>query len=126
MTALAPDGTTLTDTRPRLVPPRSKRIPDTAVDPELAAEEIRMALDGKTVVVWSNGVLTDLSTGLRDLKIPWPVPTGYGRRHDLFQMALAWRGGIGSSRFRVRDGSQSGVRAWALWDGPVRVASTRC
>ncbi|MFF8423174.1 hypothetical protein [Streptomyces sp. NPDC015680] len=94
VTALAPTGETLIDTRPRLVPPRSKGIPDETVDPELAAEEIRTALDGKTVVAWSGHVLTDLSTALRDLKISWPVPTGYGRRHDLFQMTLAWRGDI--------------------------------
>ncbi|MFJ8855653.1 hypothetical protein [Streptomyces sp. NPDC102437] len=94
ITALAPTGKTLLDTRPRLVPPRSKGIPDDVVNPDRAAEEIRTALDGKTVVVWSGSLLTDLSTALRDLKIPWPVPSGYGRRHDLYQMTLAWRGDI--------------------------------
>ncbi|MEV5205164.1 hypothetical protein [Streptomyces sp. NPDC053720] len=94
ITALTPTGEPLLDTRPRLVPPRSKGIPDDVVDPDRAAEEIRTALDGKTVVVWSGDVLAGLSTALRDLKIPWPVPTGYGRRYDLFQMTLAWRGDI--------------------------------
>ncbi|MFB6878947.1 hypothetical protein [Streptomyces sp. NPDC056323] len=74
------------------MPPRSKGIPDDAVDPDRATEEIRTALDGKTVVVRSGDVLTDLSTCLRDLGIPRRVPTGYGRRHELHQMTLAWRG----------------------------------
>ncbi|MEU4506596.1 hypothetical protein [Streptomyces sp. NPDC024089] len=68
-----------------------------------------MALTGReTVVVWSNDVLTDLSTGLRDLGIPWPVPTGHGRCHELLQMTLAWRGDIdpktGSPRLPIAPG----------------------
>ncbi|MEV6750703.1 hypothetical protein AB0N21_41455 [Streptomyces sp. NPDC051080] len=108
ITALAPTGETLLDTRPRLVPPLSKGIPDVVVDPDRTAEEIRTALDGKTIVIWAGYVLTDLSTALRDLDIPWPVPSGYGRRHDLFQMTLAWRGDIdaktGNPRLPVAPG----------------------
>ncbi|WP_405708018.1 MULTISPECIES: hypothetical protein [unclassified Streptomyces] len=88
--ALAPTGENLIDTRPRLVPPRSRGIPDDVVAPFRATEEISTALDGKTVVAWSGDVLTDLFTGLRDLGIPWPVPNGYGRRHELLQMTLGW------------------------------------
>ncbi|MEV7715670.1 hypothetical protein [Streptomyces sp. NPDC088270] len=94
VTALAPDGRTLIDARLRLVPPRSKGIPEDAVDPEAAAEEIRAALAPATVVVWADA-LGDLSAGLSRLGIPWPVPSGYGRRHDLCQMTAAWRGDIG-------------------------------
>ncbi|MFF3631668.1 hypothetical protein [Streptomyces sp. NPDC002164] len=54
ITALAPHGTTLMDTRPRMVPPRSKGVPDDVVDPAEAAGEIRAALGGKTLVVRSN------------------------------------------------------------------------
>ncbi|MFJ2876575.1 hypothetical protein [Streptomyces sp. NPDC087298] len=92
--ALAPDGSTRVDTRLRLVPPRSQGIPEGAADPEPAAEEIRAALAPTTIVVWANA-LSGLSTGLSGLGIPWPLPSGYGRRHDLCQMTAAWRGDIG-------------------------------
>ncbi|MGW2113497.1 hypothetical protein [Streptomyces sp. NPDC001948] len=76
------------------MPPRSQGIPDDAVAPEPAAEEIRAALAPATVVVWADA-LAGLSAGLSGLGIPWPVPSGYGRRHDLLQMTAAWRGDIG-------------------------------
>lgn len=38
------------------------------------ADEIRTAPDGKTVVIWPGGVLTDLGTALRDLGTSWPIP----------------------------------------------------
>ncbi|MFB7852678.1 hypothetical protein ACFC34_37475 [Streptomyces sp. NPDC056053] len=94
ITALDTTGTTLIDTRPRLVPPRSKNIPDHTADPGQAIDEIRAALKEKTVVVWSNDDLTDLATALHTLKIAWPIPGGYNRRHELQQMALAWRGDL--------------------------------
>ncbi|MFE7112697.1 hypothetical protein ACFU98_37830 [Streptomyces sp. NPDC057575] len=42
------------------------------------------------------------------LGTPWPAPTGYGRRHDLSQMTVAWRGDIdpktGTPRLPVAPG----------------------
>ncbi|MCX5098191.1 hypothetical protein [Streptomyces sp. NBC_00439] len=77
------------------MPPRSQGIPEDAVDPEPAAEEIRAALAPATVVVWTDA-RGALSAGLTGLGILGPVPSGYGRRHDLRQMTAAWRGDIGA------------------------------
>ncbi|MCX4400130.1 MULTISPECIES: hypothetical protein [unclassified Streptomyces] len=40
----------------------------------------------------SSGASHQPPVQLRLVDIPWPVPSGYGRRHDLLQMTLAWRG----------------------------------
>lgn len=48
-----------------------------------AADEIRTAPDGKTVVIWPGGVLTDLGTALRDLGTSWPIPIPTAQRSSL-------------------------------------------
>ncbi|MFH8558894.1 hypothetical protein ACH4FE_35630 [Streptomyces celluloflavus] len=90
LTALDAEGQVLLDLQIRLVPPRSKGIPKGAVDPGIACEEIRRALEGRVMLVWAADSLGDLSKS-KALDDGWPFPTGYGRRHELQHMAADWR-----------------------------------
>ncbi|MFF4355098.1 hypothetical protein [Streptomyces sp. NPDC001530] len=102
VTALGADGTVLVDVELRIVSPRSKGIPDGAVDPDQAAEAIRRVLADKTVLVWASDVLKDLIQGLVGLGISWPFPSGYDRRHELRQMVMTWRGDLNPKTGTVR------------------------
>jgi hypothetical protein len=139
VTALGADGTVLVDTLMRIVPPRSRGIPDGAADPDQAAEAIRTALAETTVLVWANDALTDLIRGLAALGIAWPLPSGYDRRHELRRpvnprfadvplnhgwplcAGVVGRSGAcgGSSSPGVRD-----VRCLGIWNGSL--APVRC
>ncbi|MFF9481670.1 hypothetical protein [Streptomyces sp. NPDC014733] len=94
LTALDSDGHVLLDLQMRLIPPRAKgTIPERAVDPATAGDEIRRALEGRMMLVWAADSLRDLSRS-KALDDGWPFPTGYGRRHELCHLVADWRGDL--------------------------------
>ncbi|MFG2141524.1 hypothetical protein [Streptomyces sp. NPDC048650] len=92
ITALDAGGRALLDVHMRLLSPCSQGIPAGATAPEAAVEQIRRVLADRVIVVWSADGLSDLSKALRALDLDWPFPAGYGRRHDLWHLAMDWRG----------------------------------
>ncbi|MFI7103461.1 hypothetical protein ACIBK8_29415 [Streptomyces sp. NPDC050161] len=94
LTALDADSQVLLDLQMRLVPPRSTDIPDGAIDPATATEQIRLAFTGRLMLVWAADSLGDLSRSPALDNVTWPFPTGYGRRHELCHLATDWRGDL--------------------------------
>ncbi|MEC4015460.1 hypothetical protein [Streptomyces sp. H27-D2] len=103
VTALDADGQVLCDISMRLVSPRSQGIPQDAVAPEEAAAHLRRTLARRVMLVWNTDGLVDLSTALRGLDLDWPFPSGYGNRHQLFQLALDWRSDLDPASGQPRD-----------------------
>ncbi|MFF2927146.1 hypothetical protein ACFVTP_32875 [Streptomyces celluloflavus] len=79
----------LLDIQIRLVPPRSKGIPEGAIAPTAAAEQIRLTLAGRVMLVWA----ADSLGGLSKAKAfdDWPFLAGYGRCHELCHLVTDWR-----------------------------------
>jgi hypothetical protein len=84
-------GQTLTDTTVRLVGPRSKGVPDHAVDAAQAAIPLREALAERVLAYWPDTGLGSLQRALHAASFRDVIPSGYGRTLNLREQVLIWR-----------------------------------
>ncbi|MFE2600147.1 hypothetical protein ACFXCZ_27270 [Streptomyces sp. NPDC059396] len=102
LVALDTAGQPLIDVTVRLVGPRSKGIPDSAIAPEDAADPIRTALAGRTLLLWAEGTAGELAGALQQPGQQPAIPTGYGVRNYLWSPAMHWRADIDLRTRRLR------------------------
>ncbi|WP_327072022.1 hypothetical protein [Kitasatospora sp. NBC_01302] len=93
ITAIDTAGASLYDTTLRLVGPRTKGVPEGAVDPEDALAALREILAERNVLVWDTEFTPffDALRRLKEVTRPDPFPSGYKRQQAMLWAVLDWR-----------------------------------